>query len=245
VDNNVFISGGSRGIGAELVIQFAKKGYGVAFSYNSSAREADQMLTALTKTGCTDFTAVKCDVSVKSDVENAIKAAKHALGSIDILINNAGVSSYGLFSDVTENEFDRVFNVNVKGVFNCCQCVIPDMVRNKSGKIINISSMWGEVGASCEAVYSASKAAVIGLTKSLAKELAPSGINVNCISPGIIATDMLSSFSTQELECLKNDTPLGRIGVPSDVAKAALFLASGDSDFITGQVISVNGGFVI
>lgn len=164
---------------------------------------------------------------------------------VDVLINNAGVSSQKLFTDITDDDWRKTIGVNLDGVFYCCREVLPQMISRKNGVIINISSMWGEVGASCEVHYSASKAGVIGLTKALAKEVAPSGIRVNCISPGVIMTDMMSGFDDNTIEELKSETPLQRLGTPEDIASAALFLASDEASFITGQTLGVNGGFVI
>lgn len=165
-------------------------------------------------------------------------------GQIDILINNAGISYTGLLTDMTEQEWDDIFNTNIKAMFSACRLVLPQMVSRKNGKIINISSMWGQVGASCEVAYSASKGAVDAFTKALAQEMGPSGITVNAVSPGVIATDINSHLSENEMTDLKNETPLEKIGRPEDVAEAALFLASEKADFITGQIIPVNGGFI-
>ncbi|MDR0314491.1 MAG: SDR family oxidoreductase, partial [Oscillospiraceae bacterium] len=164
---------------------------------------------------------------------------------IDTLINNAGISQQKLFCDIRTDEFDEMFRVNVRGVFNCCKAVLPSMIRNKSGNIINISSIWGQEGASCEVHYSAAKAAVIGMTKALAKEVGPSGVRVNCICPGVIDTEMNEVLSNETINELKEQTPLGVIGKPEDIAKAALFLSGDDSSFITGQIIGVNGGLII
>ena len=163
----------------------------------------------------------------------------------DLLVNNAGIAQQKLFTDVTEEEWDRIFAVNVKGLYTCCRAVVPHMVRRHAGSIINVSSIWGEVGASCEVPYSASKAAVIGFTKALAKELGPSGIRVNCVSPGVIATEMNAALDPETLDALREETPLGTIGTPEDAARAILWLAGEDSAFVTGQVLGVNGGFVI
>lgn len=240
----VLITGGSRGIGAEIVIEFAKIGYKVAFTYNSSYENAIEVLKKA-KSNNQFVNIYKCNVSNKNDVDNLICNVLSSFGHIDVLVNNAGVSHEALFTDTTENDWDRVFNVNVKGVFNCTKAVIPEMIKRHSGNIINISSMWGQVGASCEVAYSASKSAVIGLTKALAKEVGPSGINVNCICPGVINTDMLNSFSNENINELKQQTPLKTIGMPIDIANMTTFLASENSRFITGQVFGVNGGFVI
>lgn len=166
-------------------------------------------------------------------------------GDIDVLVNNAGVSSQKLFADITDEDWKKTTGVNLDGVFFCCREALKPMISKKNGVIINISSMWGEVGASCEVHYSATKAGVIGLTKALAKEVAPSGIRVNCITPGVIMTDMMADFDEKTVNELREETPLGRLGTPEDIAGAALFLASEDASFITGQVLGVNGGFVI
>ena len=231
----VLITGGSRGIGAECVRSFAKAGYEVYFTYNNSEEMAHQVAED------TAATALKCDISSV----DAIKDVISKVGNIDILINNAGISQIKMFQDITEDDWDNMFNINVRGMFLVTQGVIENMIHNKWGRIINISSMWGETGASCEVHYSASKAAVIGFTKALAKELGPSGITVNSISPGVIDTDMNSHLTQNELDELCDETPLGRIGEPNDVAKAALYLADESSGFITGADIPINGGIII
>ena len=213
----------------------AKDGYNVVIGYNTGKEEA-RRIAALT-----GGKAVQADVSDSAAVERLAGSA----GSVEALVCCAGIAQHGLFTDVSDNEWRRVFEVNVGGVINCCRAVIPDMVRKKSGRIITVSSVWGICGASCEAVYSASKAAVIGLTKSLAKELGPSGILVNCVAPGVIDTDMLSPLSKEDVEALRSDTPLGRIGTPDDVAGLVRYLLSDASSFLTGQVMGVNGGFLI
>ena len=231
----VLITGGSRGIGAECVRSFAKAGYEVYFTYNNSEEMAHQVAED------TAATALKCDISSA----DAIKAVISEVGNIDILINNAGISQIKMFQDITESDWDNMFNINVRGMFLVTQGVIGNMIHNKWGRIINISSMWGETGASCEVHYSASKAAVIGFTKALAKELGPSGITVNSISPGVIDTDMNCHLTKNELDELCDETPMGRIGEPNDVAKAALYLADESSGFITGADIPINGGIII
>lgn len=240
----VLITGGSRGIGAEIARSFSKLQFDVAITYNENFESAKDVVSKLIENGVNAF-AFKCDVSKRTDVDKLIADVNSKLGGIHILVNNAGISHEGLFTDLSENDWDNLFNVNVKGVFNCTQAVLPFMIREKYGKIINISSMWGQVGASCEVAYSATKSAVIGLTKALAKEVALSNINVNCICPGVIRTDMLNSFSEKDILALEEDTPLGRIGLPVDVANMVTFLASEQANFITGQVFGVNGGFVI
>ena len=235
----VFITGGSRGIGAEAVRTFKNKGYNVAFTYYKSGEQA---LCLAKETGAL---AVFCDVSNSEAVNSAIDVAKEAFGSIDILINNAGIDEFALFTDITDEMWHRMIDTNLSSAFYTSRTVLPDMINKKNGVIINISSMWGEVGASCEVHYSVSKAGLIGLTKALAKEVGPSGIRVNCITPGVIDTDMNKNLSKEDLEQLKIDTPLGKIGKTQDIVNAILFLADDSSRFITGQVLGVNGGYII
>ena len=178
-------------------------------------------------------------------MDRMTKEVLHQFGHIDVLINNAGIAQQKLFTDVTETEWERLFCVNVTGVFHCCQAVMPGMIRRQRGKILNLSSIWGMTGASCEVAYSAAKAAVIGLSKALAKEVGPSGITVNCVAPGVIDTQMNASLDDETRAGLREETPLGVLGKPEDVANLLFFLASEQADFITGQVISPNGGFVI
>lgn len=236
---NVFITGGSRGIGKECVYEFSKNGYRVFLNYNKSETEANKISEE------TGAVLIKGDVSDYNEVNKAAHFIHKNYGKIDVIVNNAGISQIKPFTDITEEDWDRMFNVNVKGMYNVIKAFIHDMISNQYGKIINISSMWGVTGGSCEVHYSASKAAVIGFTKALAKEMGPSHINVNCIAPGVIDTEMNSHLSNEDMEILKEETPLCKIGSTSDIAKTALFLASGDSDFITGQVIRVDGGMVI
>mgnify|MGYP005753035493 FL=1 len=235
---NVLITGGSRGIGAECVKLFSERGYRVFFIYRNNHEEAAKLSEI---TGALPFCG---DVSVPADIENIYDKIKDH-GGIDVIVNNAGISQIKMFCDITEAEWDRMFDVNIKGMYVVTHCFLSDMVRKKSGRIINISSMWGETGASCEVHYSASKAAVIGFTKALAKELAPSGITVNCVSPGIIATDMNSGLSDEELEDFVSDIPIQRIGDPRETAETVYFLASEQAGYITGAVVPVNGGLVI
>ena len=220
---------------------FAKAGYSVIINYNHSEKQAEELASKLNKTYGVESRAVKADVSNPAEVT----AMFEEIGSVDVLVNNAGISSQKLFTDITDDEWKKTIGVNLDGVFYCCKNALPHMIRQKSGAIINISSMWGEVGASCEVHYSASKAGVIGLTKALAKEVAPSGVRVNCIAPGVIMTDMMSDYDDKTINELKDETPLGRLGTPEDIAAAALFLASDDASFITGQTLGVNGGFII
>ena len=235
----VLISGGSRGIGAEAVRAFADAGHAVSFIYHKSEDEARRLESE------TGALAVRADVACSDEVKAAVALVKEKLGAIDVLVNNAGISQIKLFTDITDGDWARMIGVNLTGAFNCTRAVIGDMINRKSGSVINVSSMWGEVGASCEVHYSAAKAGLIGMTKALAKEMGPSGIRVNCITPGVIATEMNAELDEETVTSLKDETPLGRIGTSADIAKALLFLASDDSSFITGQVIGVNGGFVI
>ena len=237
------ITGSSQGIGRQIALEFAKNNYNVVINYNESKNEALELIEKIKKLGGTSI-AVQADVSKFQEAQKLIDLSLNEFGKIDVLVNNAGISLQKIFQDVSEAEWKKLFGVNVGSVFNCCSCVLKDMILRKSGKIINISSIWGMVGASMEVHYSASKAAIIGFTKALAKELGPSGINVNCVSPGVIDTKM-NNFDQETLAELKNETPLGKIGTALDIAKTVLFLASSDADFLTGQVISPNGGFVI
>ncbi len=235
----VFITGGSRGIGACAVRRFASLGYMVAFTYLKSEKEA---LALASEVGAL---AIKADVSSSDEVTNAINLATLQYGKIDILINNAGISEFSLFTDITDEMWKRMIDTNLSSVFYASRAVLPQMISQKSGCIINISSMWGEVGSSCEVHYSASKAGVIGLTKALAKEVGPSGIRVNCITPGLIKTDMNAMLDEATLDEIKEETPLGRLGEADDICNALVFLADDASSFITGQILGVNGGFVI
>ena len=240
----VLITGASRGIGRAAAILFAKNGYNVSVNYNNSHNDAQELMKFMVKNGhsCAAF---KADVSKKEQAKDLVLQTVNYFGSLDIIVNNAGIAQTKLFTDITENDWDNMFDVNVKGIYFVLHSALPYLISQKSGKVINVSSMWGISGASCEVHYSASKAAVIGLTKSLAKELAPSNITVNCICPGVIKTDMLKEYSADEIKALEDKTPLNRLGTPEDVAKSIYFLASNDADFITGQVLSVDGGFIL
>ena len=235
----VLITGGSRGIGRAMVELFSKEGYSVAFTYKNSENEAKSLAEA------TGALAIRADSASEEDVLRAVKLAEEHLGGIGCLINNAGVSSFSLFTDLTLEDWNRFISVNLTGAFLFSKAVIPGMVHRKSGSIINISSMWGIVGSSCEVHYSTTKAALIGMTKALAKELGPSGIRVNAIAPGVIATDMNRALGEEDIAVLKDETPLMKIGSPLDVAKAALFLAGDGADFITGDVMNISGGYVM
>ena len=231
----VVITGGSRGIGAALVRRFTAEGDRVCFLYAASEEAAAQLAAE------TGATAIRCDVPDEEQVARAFRQ----IPEVDVLINNAGIADWGPINWVKPETFRRIMDVNVTGTYLCIQAALPSMLARKDGVILNTSSMWGLVGASCEAAYAASKAAVIGLTKSLAKELGPSGIRVNAVAPGVIETDMLRSLSAEDLEALRQETPLEALGRPADVADAMWFLASPQARFITGEVLNVSGGFVI
>lgn len=232
---NVLITGGSRGIGAACVRKFVCEGYNVYFNYIKSEDAAKKLSEE------TGAVGIKCDISKSSEVKKMIEKT----GEIDILINNAGISHISLFTDTSEEDWDRVFDVNIKGMYLVTKEVIPHMIKNKYGKIVNISSMWGVSGGSCEVAYSASKAAVIGFTKALAKEEGPSGINVNCIAPGVIETEMNRQLSAEDKEALCDETPLMRLGTPEEIAQAIYFMCSDNASFITGQVICADGGITV
>ena len=229
----IVITGGSRGIGAAAVELFASRGDRVYFLYE---KEHDAANAVAQRTGAT---AICCDVA---DGE-AVRAAFRQIGDVDILVCNAGIVHYGLMSMMEESAWDRIFDVNVKGIYHCVNAAMPSFLQKQSGSIVTLSSMWGQVGSSCEAAYSATKGAVIALTKALAKELGPSGIRCNCVAPGVILTDMCATVDPEVLSGMAEETPLGRNGNPQDVAKAIAYLA--DADFVTGQVLGVNGGYVI
>ena len=230
---NVVITGGSRGIGAAAVELFAARGDRVWFLYE---KEHAAAAAVAERTGAT---AICCDVADTA----AVKAAFGKLPGVDILICNAGIVRSGLMSMLAEADWDRIFAVNVKGIYNCVNAAMPHFLREHSGSVITVSSMWGRVGASCEAAYSATKGAVIALSKALAKELGPSGIRVNCVAPGVICTDMCADIDPQILREMAEDSPVGRNGEPMDVARAMLYLA--EADFVTGHVLNVDGGYVI
>ena len=231
--STVLITGGSRGIGAAAVELFAQRGDTVFFLYE---KEHDAAVAVAEKCGAT---AICCDVSDGQAVRDAFRR----IGDVDILICNAGVCWSGLLSMMPENDWDRLFDVNVKGIYHCVNAAMPTFLKKHRGCIITVSSMWGQVGASCEVAYSATKGAVIAMTKALAKELGPSGIRVNCVAPGVILTDMCANVDPEILDEMAQEAPVGRNGTPMDVAKAMAYLA--DAEFITGHVLRVNGGYVI
>jgi len=233
--NKALVTGASRGIGEAIARALSADGFKVYVNYSDSREKALRLADEI------GGVAVRADVSDLTQV----RSMYDEIGEINVLVCNAGISEYGLFSEISPEKWRRIFAVNVDGAYNCVKCALPYMINRKSGSIITVSSVWGIHGASCEAAYSSSKAALIGLTKSLAKELGPSCIRVNCIAPGVIETDMMSGFSAEDKERLIDRTPLCRLGKPSDVASLAAFLASDKSEFITGQVFGVDGGFAL
>jgi 3-oxoacyl-[acyl-carrier protein] reductase len=235
---SVLITGGSRGIGRAMVELFAKEGYRVAFTYLSSEKEAKALAE---KTGAL---AIRADSEKEDEILSAVAEAEAALGGIDCLINNAAISGFSLLTDITTEEWDRFLRVNLTAPFIFSRAVLPAMIRKGQGRIVNITSMWGLVGASCEVHYSATKAGLIGFTKALAKEVGPSGITVNAIAPGVIETDMNRALSEEDLSALREETPLSRLGKPEEIARAALFLCSEDAGFITGEIMNISGGFI-
>lgn len=240
----VLITGASRGIGRACAETFAKEGWQVVLGYYKSEAEAKQLEASLLAEGFSVL-ALQADVTDRAQVKRMFAEAQQVYGNIDALVNNAGISQFRLFTDITEKEWDLMFDTNCKAAYLCSQCALEDMISEKNGSIVNISSMWGQVGASCEVHYSASKAAIIGLTKALAKELGPSNVRVNCVAPGVIETDMMKTVSQEIKQALCEETPLMRIGTAEEIAKVVCFLASDEASFITGQVVGVNGGFVI
>lgn len=239
---NVLITGASGGIGRAVALAFAKRGYGVALHCHENERAAQETAAEIQFAGGS-AEVFRVDIAKEEEVKAMFQAAQARFGFIGTLVNNAGVDWKGLLTDMPLKDWDRVMGVNVTGAFLCCKYALPPMIREKRGSIINVSSMWGEAGASCEAAYSASKAALIGLTKALAKEEGPSGVRVNCVSPGVIDTPMNGDLGPEDMAALREETPLERIGTPEETAEAVVFLA--EHPFITGQVLGVNGGFVI
>ena len=236
----VLISGGDRGIGAAAAKAFYQAGYRVAVLYHSNAEAAAALEQQLP-----GITAVQCDVASRASCELAFRTAEQALGHVDVLVSNAGIAQQKLFTDITPEEWQHMLDVNLTGAFHLCQLALPGMIRRKAGRILTVSSMWGQTGGSCEVHYSAAKAGLIGLTKALAKEEGPSGITVNCVAPGVIDTDMMAAFSAEDKAALAEETPVGRLGSADEVARLLVFLAGEDAGYITGQVFGVNGGLVI
>ena len=240
------ITGVSGGIGKAIATEFIEKGYFVIGQYNSNKESIDQFVAELKGKNLNEnFFAIKCDLSDSQDVKNMMDTIENSFKSLSVLVNNAGVSLTKLITETAEDEWDKVFAVNLKSAYQITNRVLKGMIAKKQGKIVNISSMWGISGSSMEVAYSASKAGLIGYTKALAKEVGLSGINVNCVCPGVIDTKMNAHLSSEDILDLKNQTPLNKIGKPADVAKLVYFLSSEDADFITGQVIACDGGFVL
>ena len=237
------ITGASRGIGRAEAIQLARDGFSVCINCLERMDLAQELSEKLQKEGCSAM-AFQADVSVKNEVDAMVEAVHARFGPVDVLVNNAGIAEQCQIQDIREGLWDRIFAVNVKGVLNTVQAVLPDMLHRKRGCIINTSSIWGMHGASCESVYSSSKHAVIGLTKSMAAELALSGIRVNCVAPGVIDTDMVKVLGDETLRDLADNTPIGRLGKPEDIAAAVSYLASDGASFVTGQVLTCDGGFI-
>lgn len=242
---NVLITGASGGIGAAVAEAFASADYDVFVCFHHGEKTAQTLAERLRKTYGVDAIAAGCDVSDPRNVSDAIDQFVKQFGHIDALVTCAGVADIGLFTDITDDRWDSIIRTNLSGTAYACREAARHMVRQHSGSIVTVSSMWGQVGASCEVAYSAAKAGIIGLSKALAKELGPSGIRVNCVAPGMIDTPMNGNLSEDTVREIAEDTPLGRIGTPAEVAKACLFLASDEASFITGQVMGVNGGLVI
>ena len=238
------VTGGSRGIGRAVCVALAKQGCNVVVNYCHGAEPAEQT-AALCRAEGVQAVTVQADVSTAEGCKALFDAAAEAFGRVDVLVSNAGIAQQKLFTDITPEEWQRMLDVNLTGAFNLCQLALPGMIRRKAGRILTVSSMWGQTGGSCEVHYSAAKAGLIGLTKALAKEEGPSGITVNCVAPGVIDTDMMASFTAEDKAALAEETPVGRLGTAEEVAKLLLYLAGEDAGYITGQVFGVNGGLVI
>jgi 3-oxoacyl-[acyl-carrier protein] reductase len=236
----VLISGGDRGIGAAAARAFWQAGYRVAVLYHTHAEAAAALEKELP-----GLLAVQCDVVSRASCEVAFHTVEQAVGHVDVLVSNAGIAQQKLFTDITPEEWQHMLDVNLSGAFHLCQLALPGMIRRKAGRILTVSSMWGQTGGSCEVHYSAAKAGLIGLTKALAKEEGPSGITVNCVAPGVIDTDMMAAFTAEDKAALAEETPVGRLGSADEVAQLLVFLAGESAGYITGQVFGVNGGLVI
>lgn len=242
-NKTALVTGGAKGIGEAICVALAKEGYNIAVNFNTSEKEA-----LILKDKISAFTRVeifKADVSDSKEVNNMFDEIEKVFGGVDILVNNSGIAQQVLFTDISDEMWQKMIGVNLTGAFNCCRRALPYMINQKYGSIVNIASMWGEVGASMEVHYSASKAGLIGLTKALAKEVGLSGITVNAVSPGVVLTDMMAQFSDEDKKALADETPMGVLGNAEDIASAVAFLVGENARFITGQVLSVNGGFVI
>jgi 3-oxoacyl-[acyl-carrier protein] reductase len=238
------ITGGAGGIGRAISVYFARRGYDVALQYNSGKERAEALATEIRSQFQVQAVAVQADFQDELSVKDMYEKVSLAIGAPDILVNNAGIAEQRLFTDVSAQEWQKMVNINLSAAFYLCQCAVPYMIKKQKGAIVNISSMWGISGASCEVAYSATKAGIIGMTKALARELGPSGIRVNCVAPGVIDTEMNAKHSEEVMTELAEETPLCRIGKPEEVAAAVYFLASEEASFITGQTLCVDGGFL-
>ena len=242
----ILITGGSRGIGAAAVLAFAKAGYRVAFTWHSHPDAARHVVdTVRQEAPDSPCLAIMADAADSQAVQAAVEQTARVLGGPHVLVCNAGIDQQKLFTDLTDEDCRRMMSVDLDGVFYACRAVLPGMIHQKYGRILCVSSMWGQTGGSCEVHYSAAKAGVIGLCRALAKEEGPSGITVNCVAPGVIDTDMMASFSEEDRAALAEETPVGRLGTADEIARTLVFLASPDAGYITGQVIGQNGGLVI
>ena len=238
------ITGAAQGIGRAIAEKLAREGYGVCINYRTHRSEAEELAAALQKDGCRAL-ALRADIADRGEVASMVHTAEQKLGPITLLVNNAGIAGQALFQDVTDAQWDRFLAVNLTGARNAILAVLPHMLHEKQGCIVNIASIWGLRGASCEVAYSCTKAGIVALTRSLALELGPSHIRVNCVAPGVIDTEMVRSLGPETLEELRQQTPLGRLGTPGDIAAAVAFLASDQALFLTGQVLTADGGFTV
>lgn len=244
MNKTVLVTGASGGIGSACARLFADKGYKVAVHCHKNIAASEEITNELRSKGC-EAICVCADLSDEAQVKAMFTQIRSTLGAVEILINNAGVAQQKLFTDTTKEDYDFIFGANVLSAINCSREALKDMISAHSGSIVNISSMWGISGASCEVLYSASKAALIGFTKALAKEVGPSNIRVNCVAPGVVDTKMNSDLSAEDVAILADETPLCRIGKPEEIANAVAFLATQDASFVTGQILSVDGGFIV
>ena len=244
MDRVALVTGASRGIGRAIALELAEEGYAVCVNYLEHRQQAEEVAETIRRRGGSAM-AVQADVADRASVAAMVRETEAALGPVTLLVNNAGIAGQIQFQDITDEQWDRYLSVNLGGTRNTIQAVLPHMLHVKAGSIVNISSIWGLRGASCEVAYACTKAALIGLTRSLALELAPSQIRVNCVAPGVINTDMVQVLGQETLRQLAEETPLGRLGTPEDVAHAVVFLASDKASFLTGQVLGADGGFIV